>query len=371
MEGLGGVRLKSRRSGTRRSPSILGRVGVVAAIVLTSLFTLGSLTSKVGAVTTPPGDSPSCYAIGLTEPVGDVCTSPPGTLNGGLDVAAYCATTYGPTYVAIVLGGNIHGPGAANDWACQDQSLGTGGVTIAISTGPFNTMCAQQIDPNDRAWALDDNDAYTWNCYLPYGTIAGQVTDATTGKGIPSACVQVITPTGARIVTLTANSTGNFDGTVKAGSYKLITYDPGCSPGTHAGTYYGGAPNYDLLSPNATTVTMTAKGSFEGLNVALPEAGTIAGTASTPQSKAVAGICAYAIDAAAQQMRGYAATNLAGQYSIVGLPPSSYNVAFTACPGGSDPYAVTFAPNAPLSTSPPGSYSVTANAVTIVNDAKF
>ena len=128
---------------------------------------------------------------------------------------------------------------AANLWACQVVG---GGPILPISAGAFNTMCAQQDDPNSLPWAIDPNDAYRVNCYVPYGTVAGQVTDGTTGNGIPSVCVQVITPTGKVVTSVAANATGDYHVVLKAGSYKLIGFDHGCAPGAHAGTYWGGAP---------------------------------------------------------------------------------------------------------------------------------
>ena len=59
-----------------------------------------------------------------------------------------------------------------------------------------------------------------------------------------------------------------------------------------------------------------------------------------------------------------------GSYSIVGVPPSTYEVVFTACLGGSDPYPTVYAPYAP-GVTPGGVYTVNANPTTTVNDTKI
>jgi hypothetical protein len=202
-------------------------------------------------------------------------------------------------------------------------------------------------------------------------TLAGQITDATTGGGIANACVEVITPTGIKVAVVIASSSGDFSTTVTPGSYKLIGFDSGCVATTHAPTYFGGAPEYAILAPDASTVTVAAGTDDTALDIALPEAGSITGSVVTSGDTPVGGICAYAIDPETEQLGAYAETSPTGSYTITGLPPSTYVVAFTACLTGSDPFALAYAPNAPSSTAPSGNYTVTANASTTADDDNF
>ena len=158
------------------------------------------------ALDTQYGDTSWAYLA--DEPIGDTCSAPPGVIVGGLEHLELLHR-----HVRLDLpghrqpGGQTNAPNAANLWACQVVG---GGPIILISAGAFNTMCAQQDDPNSLSWAIDPNDAYTINCYVPYGTVAGQVTDGTTGNGIPSVCVQIITPTGKVVTSVAANAIGRL-----------------------------------------------------------------------------------------------------------------------------------------------------------------
>jgi Carboxypeptidase regulatory-like domain len=89
-------------------------------------------------------------------------------------------------------------------------------------------------------------------------------------------------------------------------------------------------------------VTVTATSDLTGLNVALSVAGRISGPVTDSASGLpISGICAYAIDITANQLRAYSAPSSAsGVYTITGLPSGTDRVAFQPCTTGA--YALTY-----------------------------
>ena len=213
--------------GLRTLLTRLTRVGVVLG-----LLTIG-LVSLVGGVVdvTPAGaQSVSCgnvataldtqygdtsWAYLADEPSVDACSAPPGVIVGGLDISSYCITTYGSAYQAIIdtPDGQTNFANAANLWACEDIP----GPIMLISAGAFNTMCAQQNDPNSRSWAIDPNDAFTIICYDPYTTVTG--VSPTSG---PTAGGTTVTITGTGFT----GATKVLFGAVAATSFTVVSSTP-------------------------------------------------------------------------------------------------------------------------------------------------
>jgi YVTN family beta-propeller protein len=237
----------------------------------------------------------------------------------------------------------------------------SGTVVATIPIAPAGDPQGVAVDPTTHHIYVTGEDFYghgLLSVITPQaaGSIAGEVTDATSGSGIAGACVQVVTAaTGRRVTMLHANSAGAYSALVPIGSYKLIASD--CVGGTHATIYYGGADNYDFLGPEAKTVTVTAASVLAGLNIALPLAGTITGgVTDSATGFPVSGICAYAIDSTANKLRAYstAPSNTFGPYTITGLPPGTDRVAFQPCTTGV--YPLTY--SQPVTVIPGGTVTV-------------
>jgi YVTN family beta-propeller protein len=239
-----------------------------------------------------------------------------------------------------------------------DESGGaaSGIVTATIGVGQFPSALA--VDPTTHNLYVSNFFDFTVSVIQMRvsQSIAGRVTDATTGAGIGQACVQVEKAnSGVRVTLLHANSMGTYSGMLPVGSYKLIAID--CVGGTHATTYYGGADDYDFLGPSAKAVSVAPGSVTAGLDIALPLAGTVRGVITdTASGLGIAGICAYAIDTTQDVMRGYSApTTASGGYEIAKLPPGIDRVAFQPCTTG--PYPLTYS----------NPVTVTASGVTTVN----
>jgi glucose/arabinose dehydrogenase len=217
----------------------------------------------------------------------------------------------------------------------------TAGSPATVASG-LDSPAALGFDAHGDLFIADAGDGTVDELTAPSsGTIAGEVTDETSAKGIAGACVEVVTSgAGLEVALLHANSAGLYSGSVAPGSYKLIASD--CVGGTHATTYYGGADNYDFSGPLAKVVTVGAGSALTGLDVALPLAGTISGKVTDSSTgSGLSGICAYAIDTTAGKLRGYSrASTATGSYTITGLPPGTDKIAFEECTTG--PYPLTY-----------------------------
>jgi YVTN family beta-propeller protein len=229
-------------------------------------------------------------------------------------------------YVANAQGGTV---------GVIDESSDT--VVSRLDVGALNGPWAVAFDPvTDRVYVTNSDGNSVWVIrQVSGGSVAGRVTDSRTGAGIAGACVRVVSASVGTYVNTTfyADDAGNYAGLLPAGSYKLIATD--CVQQTHATTYYGGADNYDFLGPHAAVITVTATSQLTELNIALPLAGRISGTVTDAASGApLGGICAYAIDTTANELRAYSPeSHSSGKYAISGLPPGTDQVAFESCTG--------------------------------------
>lgn len=155
------------------------------------------------------------------------------------------------------------------------------------------------------------------------GTLAGRVTDASSGAGIAGATVSV---SGSFSRTVTSDATGAYSLLVPVGSYTL----------TASKFAYANASASGLAVSSATTTTR---------NVSLSPVATttLSGAVTGPTGAAVAG-ASVAVSAPLPA----ATTTSGGGYSIGGLPAGTY--ALTVTP--TDPCLATTTQNATVGSSP-------------------
>ncbi len=99
----------------------------------------------------------------LTDPNGLAVQGSPGAPPtpapkdiGNVNVDAWCKRNHKGSHA--VLPGGRYGSGAVYRWKCQQGST--------LFDVDFNSACRQQRDPNAFAQFTDQNDAYSWRCYL-------------------------------------------------------------------------------------------------------------------------------------------------------------------------------------------------------------
>lgn len=149
------------------------------------------------------------------------------------------------------------------------------------------------------------------------GSVAGRVTDSTTGGGVSGAwAVTLNSTTGAPGPAVRTDASGHFalDG-LPEGPHKLVVVDP---TGTHAPRFFPGAPD-----PGAATTFAVAAGATTTADVALPPQPTsppdarIDGTVTAAGTgRPQAGVLVLAVRAADYAMAGGDLTDASGAYDL-------------------------------------------------------
>ncbi|MCA1595548.1 MAG: carboxypeptidase regulatory-like domain-containing protein, partial [Chloroflexi bacterium] len=204
----------------------------------------------------------------------------------------------------------------------------------------------------------------------PPGTIAGQVTDAGTGKGIPGATVTVVNKPFSDIqFTTTTDANGNY--TIS----NVPTTPPSGPAGSTASSYIitFSAPGYQTFvvgdDPNAnnkTVITVTSQGTTI-VNVALvPAKGGISGKVLDPSGAPVSGAVVTATPKNLKTGLVSTTTGADGAFSFTNISPDTYTLVATKAPfSPSASQTVVLAPGGnvtgvvlTLQTTRPGSDSI-------------
>ena len=179
------------------------------------------------------------------------------------------------------------------------------------------------------------------NGVLPKGgTIAGILTDESTGAPIAGECVEVWDTSGNSVVFSQTNSDGTYvAGPLQTGTYKIEF--PSCQA-LYFPEWYHNRP--DIGSADLVSVVLSHQ--TGGINedlLSTSGTGSIEGTITDPSSVGVGGICIEADIPSADPIGGYLTVkgaisdyDPAGHYVISGLAPGTYHVFMTGC---GQPYA--------------------------------
>jgi hypothetical protein len=150
-------------------------------------------------------------------------------------------------------------------------------------------------------------------------SIAGTVSDATSGAGLSGVLVSIESVPSRRVSWAYTDSSGAYSVSgLSTGSYKLrFTLDG------YVVKWYGGAADRD----GATAVPVSAPGAVTGINLALVRGATISGHISDRiTGAAVQGVTVSAVDAVTGTWSRSGYTDAAGAYSITGLASGSYKL---------------------------------------------
>ena len=190
------------------------------------------------------------------------------------------------------------------------------------------------------------------------GAISGTVTDEDTDQPLDTVCVVAYgDETGTFVETLTDPEGAYSLADVPAGDYVILLGDCG-SPYTHLGEVYDDV-RFDMHNePEPTLVTVVSGQATAGIDAALAQGGALEGTVTAlhtgrPQSLVCVGLFpAAATDEDAGSLAGAALTGTTpfgpsaaapGTYTIGGVPPGDYLVAFAPEQCSDDGYATTWA----------------------------
>lgn len=168
------------------------------------------------------------------------------------------------------------------------------------------------------------------------GTVAGTVTDATSGVPIPGAQVALLRAADYWFVGgATAAGDGTFEAEVPPGTYHLSVLDPAR---THDPALYG-AP---------TAVTVTNGGTAHADPALAPNRGAVAGTLTEDGTgDPVTGAWAIALSGTTAAPEIGTGSGAAGHYRLDGLRPGNHLMVFVDPAGG---HVAEFHPNAPAAS---------------------
>ncbi|MHB1569894.1 MAG: carboxypeptidase regulatory-like domain-containing protein, partial [Solirubrobacteraceae bacterium] len=219
---------------------------------------------------------------------------------GGLPPGTYTATFYDPA------GGYL-------SQSYTTAASGTSPASITVTAGATTTGVSATL--------------------VAEGTIAGSVSDATTGAGVGG--IQVLAQPTA----------GGTDGQAVSDSNSAYTIS-GLAPGSYQVFYSGGdyVPAYytgQTSPPTPTDVTVTAGQTTTLAGEPLQEAGTVTGTVTDAASGAgVAGVSVTIYDLYGDYVAS-GTTGSGGGYSIDGVPGGTYVVGFAGSDGAGS-YVTTY-----------------------------
>jgi hypothetical protein len=163
--------------------------------------------------------------------------------------------------------------------------------------------------------------------------ISGTVSDAATASGLANVTVSAYDTASTSSFSTTTAAGGTYSLSVPAGTYLVAFQD---YSGGHLVQWWNDQPDQNSANP----VTVTPGATTAGIDGALTEGGSIAGTVTNSSSQPLAGVCAT-IYSAANDLYANAGgcSDSAGRYQTTGVPAGSYTVLFTdtagqTCPSG-------------------------------------
>ncbi len=156
-------------------------------------------------------------------------------------------------------------------------------------------------------------------------SLAGRVTDAATGQPLTDVCVYAYAADNFNNdvgATCTGASGAYRLGGLPSGSYDVAFVD---TSGAHPTAWYDG-----VIPPGSTgAVTVTNSGPAPEVNEAMPGFTGLSGTVTAAASATpLANICVYLFDTSGAYAGYGACTAADGTYSLVGVLPGTYDVAF-------------------------------------------
>jgi len=155
------------------------------------------------------------------------------------------------------------------------------------------------------------------------GSITGTVTNASNGALLANSSVQVLSATGAGVMTVTTNGSGVFTFTGLAGASYYVRTTQG---GAFINQLYGGIPcqNCTVTTSGGTLVTVAPGQTTANINFALETGGRISGTITNAVGGALLSGIPVQVFSAAGISLGQFNTNASGVYTTPGLPAGNY-----------------------------------------------
>jgi protocatechuate 3,4-dioxygenase beta subunit len=229
-----------------------------------------------------------------------------------LPIAGACVYLYNPDATYAGMGQCVGNEGSFSFAAAPS---GTYQVVVADPAGTHATKWGPTASmPGGTAGLVVKLD--------PITTIAGHVTEATSGKALQGVCAYLY-PVGSD--TSAAASCTLADGRivmqgVPAGSYQLAYAD---TTGLHTTTWYGGSSD----RASSTTVTVTDGSIKLDADVAMPAITTVMGVIKDGSGSLLTGVCAYLYPIGSDTSAAASCTVADGRIVMQDVPAGTYQLA--------------------------------------------
>ncbi len=152
----------------------------------------------------------------------------------------------------------------------------------------------------------------------PVASLSGTITEAGTARPLFNVLVYAYGSGGRAIAVTTTRSDGSFDLTVPAGTWRLVSTDPG---ETYATDYYGNA----ITFANSPGVSVGAGQRRDHLDFTMARGGTVTGQVQSSTGLTLAGIHVVGYNPDGTP-RAETTSNSSGNYELI-LPPGPFRLA--------------------------------------------
>ena len=193
---------------------------------------------------------------------------------------------------------------------------------------------------------------------VPYGAIAGTVTDASTGHALQYVEVEAYNSSGQVVAAASTSSSGDYTlSNLPPATYALYFYDYNSATG-YVAQYYN---NQSTLAA-ANGVTVNPGATTNAINAALVPEGAITGTVTDGSThEAIPGVQVDVYDSS-DTVVGSASSSSTGQYTVGYLQPGTYRVGYYGQDSANQSVTQYYNQEATLAAADP--VTVTAGATT-------
>ena len=302
----------------------------------TGAISLPANTTGLGQLALSP-DGSLLVAI-LTSGVAILSTNPTpppageGTVSGSVSVGSS-----GTSGVCVYL---------SNNFADYEVTTGSnGGYSISVPPGTyavlFDPTCDETktsayalqwyanapdlLDATDVTVQIGQNLVGVGASLRLGASISGSVTSGS--SAVAGACVDIYLASSGYLVNLTkSEATGTYSVSNLPAASVVVLFDPTCN-NTQASSldvaFYNNASTFS----SATSIALTAGGSFSGINENLVVGASITGSVDALGAQADGGICVYAVDPSTTDIADSAVTSSNGAFNLSNLAPYGYYLA--------------------------------------------
>jgi hypothetical protein len=296
--------------------------------------TSGRLTpSRSATSSTSPTTSSSLTTSSTTGTIAGTVTDASG--QGLVNICVAATNPFGAVYSSTVTarGGSYALSGLApGAWLVRFAECGGGTHLSQWFNGKATAVGADQVVVNAGATTSGINASLAGGG----GTVAGLVTDSSSGAPLANICVHAQDSRGDFADAQATGKTGTYKvGGLPAGNYVVSFSD--CPRSDYLPQIYKNAGS----TRTATLVAVTLGTNMPNINASLTLGGQVTGMVTDTANTVLPNICVVAVQASTGAVVDSTQTNTSGAYLLDQLPAGKYLVEFSDCNGGNHLAATT------------------------------